>query len=286
MNILMTCNEKFSFGLVVTLYSLLKNTNENVYLYLSGINKDSLKNKKGIKKYIKSKRLIIDNVDHLFKKEEEHFSSFVRERFPIVSIHRILAMFLIKDIDRLLYLDSDLLIQNDLKDFYYQDLTTSIVAIKDFENEKRLEGKIDFPYFNSGVLLFNLERIRKNYIIEDIYKILKENPNDIYYPDQDILNLMFNKDKSIADFSYNHQIRDFFNEDSNLLVKENIIHYVGMPKPWMHRFDKKNLIKIYWKYAIKCSNCFRYLSLLLGRRIFRILVWCNHLRKRLFKHGK
>jgi len=62
-------------------------------------------------------------------------------------------------LDRVLYLDADLLIQGDIKNFYYAPMTACITAIAD------AYLSTVYPHFNSGVILYDLKRIREKNIV-------------------------------------------------------------------------------------------------------------------------
>lgn len=167
-------------------------------------------------------------------------------------------------VDRVLYLDVDIIINKSIYDFYFMDMQDSdIVACRDFsrvlheeftDERKELFSHIkdeeEFVYFNSGVMLVNISKLRGSVCGMDYVKMAEQFQGRLFAPDQDILNLVHWKNTGLVDeFRY-----DFFNgclkglkaEEVNQLV--SIIHYAG-PKPWASNDMSFHANRIWWEYA-------------------------------------
>lgn len=112
------------------------------------------------------------------------------------------------DDERVIYLDTDTLVKSDLSEFFDWDLQGSpmaaipdiaaqrISATHDKERryfESKLNGRPLDTYFNSGVLLMDLDQFRRRGLGEKAIKIIFDNPK-LRFPDQDALNLALDGD--------------------------------------------------------------------------------------------
>ncbi|MBN1365993.1 MAG: glycosyltransferase family 8 protein [Syntrophaceae bacterium] len=160
---------------------------------------------------------------------------------------------LIPDQDKMLCLDSDVLIQKDLSDLFEININDYYAGVvKDFpliDNDLNIKN-----YFNSGVMLLNLKLLRENDTCTALLGIRKSAPN-LTFADQDCFNILFEKKvKSLPikyNFFYNFFSKfrnkytlDYINEcfgthySSLESIKEesSIIHMIGYDKPWIY-FD-------------------------------------------------
>ena len=118
----------------------------------------------------------------------------------------------------------------------------------------------DQVYFNSGVILFDIKRIKQTInddIIGDCFKRLEEK---IMYPDQDVLNVLYHrKVKYVNPNVYNNQLHLEWYQTSKA-VKEAvetsyILHFVTEFKPWKEKYCNI-LDRIYLKYLKKVNPFF------------------------------
>lgn len=151
-----------------------------------------------------------------------NFSSAIFYRIAIPNI-------LYKKVDKILYIDSDVLCIGELNLFENLDLNHKYIAcVEDSEissNYKRTIGlDSDFKYFNSGVMFININKWVDEQIFE---KFMKKITRQAYeYPDQDVLNILFNENNFYLPRQYNN----FREENLNNTI---LIHYVGWLKPWL-----------------------------------------------------
>ncbi len=161
------------------------------------------------------------------------------------------------DIDKLLYLDGDILINCDIAEIFDVDLEDKYVAaVRDLPQvllEPQLIGAeiSGTEYFNSGVMLLNLAKMRAESIKEKLIKIKKERTNDNLM-DQNVLNVAFKDSVVQLDLKYNvcycnytstkrlkyEKIKDYYRDDYSSLAKiksqAKIIHYSSFLKPWVY----------------------------------------------------
>ena len=166
------------------------------------------------------------------------------------------------DIDKVLYLDCDLIVNNSLEPLWSIDISDCpIAAVEDMwsgkdDNYIRLGYDKKYGYFNSGVLLINLKWWRENNICNNFIEYLKCHDN-LKFVDQDILNGMFYNNRKLLSFKWNVQDgllrRKPKVRESSIPTLQNeikspaIIHYTGSRKPW--DYDCINPYKeSYFKY--------------------------------------
>lgn len=167
------------------------------------------------------------------------------QHFKISTYFRIIAPTVLKHIDKLLYLDADIIIDGDITPLWNIDITEYVLAAVREESiialDKRLKMPDDYKYFNAGVILLNSKKVRDENKFESVIKYLKDNSEEILYLDQDALNAILYDEWLELDEKWNYH-NTFILKRNN--VKENIvmdnpiiIHYTGPLKPWHMESD-------------------------------------------------
>ena len=245
MNLLVTADEKYIPPLITALESFFEHhsgINTKLFIAHSAIPDTEIIN---LQKRFEDRIEIIN-----IKIDKAWFSDTpVLERLPKESFYRLLAFdFLPKDIDRCLYLDPDIYIRRSLTELYKTDLKGKYVAAashtygaKSTMNKARLN--IRNRYFNSGVMLMNLEEIRRDFTVQSVTECLEENIQKLIMGDQDLANLLFGERCVLVDEKiYNLDERTFEHNKKDYDIKwveENtaIIHYNGKFKPWLDGYE-------------------------------------------------
>ena len=153
----------------------------------------------------------------------------------IANYYRLLApQVLPLNIDKALYLDSDIIVRRSLTDLWNVDLADhALAAVED--RVESLARELGLPlgakYFNSGVLLMNLSYWRKHKIQERAIAFIKNNPLKVQYWDQDALNaILVNCWKQVPDtWNWNEQ---YVLRPGCALADPAIVHFCGIVKPW------------------------------------------------------
>ena len=116
-------------------------------------------------------------------------------RFGAAMWYRTVLPGLLPDVSRVLYLDVDTLVLARLDPLFELDLGgcyLAAVANVFMEFHRYRLAQLDFEpgeYFNSGVLLLNLEAIREGGFAERVRQMVQTNAGPLEWPDQDALNL-------------------------------------------------------------------------------------------------
>lgn len=175
-------------------------------------------------------------------------------------------------LDKVLYIDSDVLVLHDLSNIFNTDIEGKyLAAVKDpswfFENMHVVELGLEERgfYFNSGVMLMNLDKIRK----DNLVKALEDYTNNNFrtYMDQDALNVVVGKNVALLPFEAN-AINFFFEHvdmqtmgnfyDRNwqsyeqIFAPVTILHFASAKKPAGISVPKTEffymLQKLWYKY--------------------------------------
>ncbi len=167
--------------------------------------------------------------------------------FSIEMYYRLLAQFLLpEELDRVLWLDADIVVTKDLAPFYHQSFDGKLLcACQDKSDgnaelttiKEKLGLPPEHPYFNSGVLLLNLAALRHETTQAQIAQAAKTLSDRLTYPDQDILNTLYQgRVKYLPWQIYNYQV--LYERELDREVAENvaIYHYVGETKPWDYHY--------------------------------------------------
>jgi len=180
----------------------------------------------------------------------------VTSRYPKQMYYRILAArFLPRDLDRILYLDPDIVVINPLEGLYHTDFQGNLLCacthVKEFLsriNQMRLGTGERCPYLNSGVLLMNLEALRREQSLEEITAYVEQYGSRLTLPDQDILSALYGRRTILLDtmvYNLSDRVLGLYNmshrrEELRLVdwVRANsvIIHYCGRNKPWKENY--------------------------------------------------
>lgn len=148
--------------------------------------------------------------------------------------------------DRVLYLDCDIIVRHSLKSLFETDLTDVACGVVEDQcgDDIRLHNPIRMfsRYFNSGVLLMNLDYWRKNNVAAQLVSWIQHFEGRLLCPDQDALNVVLENKVRFIDYRYNFQqgfygSLDWLRADKwpNIHeAKKNpvIVHFTAGEKPW------------------------------------------------------
>lgn len=261
MNILVTLNSNYLKVLIVMLKSLAisnKRTKFDVYVMNNSLTQEDIT-------YLKENTFSNINIIDLKINDKELDKAPVTKRYPKEMYYRILAAYYLpKKVDKILYLDPDLVVINKLDklyktnlDNYYFTAASHIWGMLQTFNRIRLKMKSDDIYINSGVMLMNIKLLRSEQNKEDVYKFIKKNKHNLMLPDQDVISGLYaNKILPLDPYVYNMTEKllkqtYFLPHISERWIKDNsvIIHYCGRNKPWKKHY--KGCLNQFYEYYEK-----------------------------------
>ena len=240
--------------LSVTLKSLIENASKNYYYAIKILYTYVSENsKRKILKY-KSNNVGIEFVDLNYYLEEIKDKLYTRDYFTSATYFRLFIPDLYPQYDKAIYLDSDTIVLGDISDFYNIDLEDNLLgAISDasvrntpdfIEYVERVIGMSTYKnYFNAGVMIMNLDEMRK-FHFEEKFLYLLETVKYAVAQDQDYLNRLCKGRVKIIGEEWNRMPMP-----SNEVKDEDIklLHFNHMFKPW--HFDDVMFQDEFWKYA-------------------------------------
>lgn len=255
-NILVALNDNYMIPLLIMLESLFQHETSpvNLYMFYSDM---SSRNLRRLRRLIESRgsQFFPVAVSKCFFTETPVIRYFSKEMY-----YRLLCGVLLpKHIRRVLYLDPDLLVRGPLLPLYQMKFQgQTIIGVADNavnnlfpEQKKRLGLSEEDVYFNSGVLLFDLEKMRTEFDLKAFERMTDECREVLSYPDQDMINLYFRGKIREAPriFNYNTGYGSIRGMIQYLIGKRDgkdpiIVHYMGEPKPWQPSYFGK----YFWEY--------------------------------------
>ncbi len=179
-------------------------------------------------------------------------------RLGMASYWRLLVGTALPDaISRTLWLDSDLIVLRDLAALWNtpldgkligaaQDLTVPYVSsARGLRHYRRLGLTGREPYFNSGVMVIDLDQWRRQRVSDRVLGYLRSFAREVYYHDQDGLNAVlagrwkpldprWNLIECVAGQPFFHPEHLRADEYRSLVADPWIVHYAGPWKPWTH----------------------------------------------------
>lgn len=226
--------------------------------------------------YIMSKDLVEDDLQIIYRniKHNSYHITLIKfddrmlkgapisKRYPLEIYYRIFAAKVLPaSIDKILYLDPDIVIINKIDELYNLNLGDNLFIgathVRSFlrkVNQIRLKAKPHVPYINTGVILMNLTLLRRDLNEEDVYRFIKRNKYKLQLPDQDIIFALYGERIKLVDhLKYNLSDRSLtvynISHKKKLdlaWVKANtaIIHYLGRNKPWKKRY--RGILNIFY----------------------------------------
>ncbi|MGM9662185.1 MAG: glycosyltransferase family 8 protein [Oscillospiraceae bacterium] len=251
MNLLFAINRKFTALLCVCLRSIVKNGGAERYdayiLHsdLGGEEEERIRREAG-----GAVRC------HFITVDEAIFEGFPETgRYPKQIYYRLASPLLLpRELDRILYLDVDLVVINSLEELYRMDFEGNYYVacshVRDFLtrfNQVRLGVEGDVPYINTGVMLMDLPLLRRDLTIERIRETARKKMHTFMLPDQDLLTVMHGEHIKLVDplrYNLSDRILGLYNANPRNKpldlewVRENsvVIHYCGKNKPWNENY--------------------------------------------------
>ncbi len=248
------CDENYVMPTVVAISSVIINKNrEDVYDIYVVSNNLSFESTEILKKLeSESAKIIIVKTGNSSKYDRFAMKNYYVTTTALYKFE--LPNLLPAGLEKVLYLDGDIIAQKDVAPIFNEDIENVYAGvIKDFVVE--LKVRDDFrqrlninheSYFNSGVLLFNLKKLREDNIPESLFQY--RNSHNDKYMDQDTFNVVLKENiKYLSPFynfmsacwAYNKdEIADYYKigmvDTKYEWIKDAlIIHYTGL-KPWKY----------------------------------------------------
>ena len=236
----MSCDDNYVVHLCVVIASILNNTESKIHFIVLAPNL-SEENKQKIATVCGDNELNIVNTSVKL----DNFSN-VEIKCGHISLSTC-SRFFIPQLDfpyeKGVYLDCDVVVNGDIKELFDIDLGENYTAAVDDFISKDYSAKLGIGrYFNAGVLLLNIAKMRSENAVEKILAALETHGNTIKYADQDILNLVFGQKVLflpprfgvVSPYFRGRKTKYFSKEEiSAAIYNPLVIHFTGPDKPWV-----------------------------------------------------
>jgi lipopolysaccharide biosynthesis glycosyltransferase len=189
------------------------------------------------------KSYVSDNKHDIFfytidEKQLSHFT--LNDNWTHAVYYRLLFPFLIPgEVERLLYIDTDTLVVNDLRPLYDTPLEGFPVgAVYDnyVVNNPAIGIEGEGNYFNSGMLLMDIPKWKEQQISERAFDYLNKYPERISYVDQDALNAVLkdNWKKLPLQFNvlYSYIPQDIARSALDTFISDKTLLHFTLQRPW------------------------------------------------------
>lgn len=190
---------------------------------------------------------------HFIVIDTDFFAWFsIQKHLTQAAYYRLLIADILPGLDKILYLDSDVIIKSDISELYAIDITDyALAAVEQYGQHrfKELNMPKDAKYFNSGVMLINTKRRREAALSQSLISFVQQYPHKLYNQDQDALNAVLQGSWLPLPLKYNYMTLlpkiypvNYHEWDKTI----SIIHYTRL-KPWNYLCTNP-LKKEYFRY--------------------------------------
>ena len=277
----MSLNNNYTYPIMVAITSILLNSKQTTFIHMhilfgNDVEKDNIKKILSLQKLKINSDIKFHNIGNNFKGWKHK-----KKRLTVASFYRSIIGEIIKNIPKIIYLDGDTLTYNDLTDMYNLNMTNlyfrGVRELISYRKEKHINRS---KFICAGVMLMNLELIRKNHVFNSFKKYYYYyNKKGKLLGDQHIINALFRKNigflppkfgmwfinekdiqkyKKLKPLIYNEkELRESIN-------KPVIRHLWGKTKdgflyekPWL--LKKYYKIKVEWNYYAKKTGHYSFI---------------------------
>ena len=272
-NILLSTDDNYVMPTGVLMTSICQNTKSKITFYIMTNADFKDESKAALKRNIVmyNQQIVFIPVESSVTKDFPFGRPDQPKHVSIATYYRLLITKLLpEDIDKIIYLDGDMIVMDDIEKYFNEDIegyAVGAVIDQDMEENVRNE-RLGYPkeegYFNAGSLLINLKYWREHHVYEEFIRVMHEKADIIIFHDQDVLNYTFHNQKRWISPRYNIQTNFLvakkisqYSEDVISAIKNPLVIHFCMrgSKPWMIRCDNPfTKIWLYYKHLSIWSN--------------------------------
>lgn len=256
MNILFATDEKFAEICTVAMRSIAINDDgvhffviqDRVSDFSMSKMKDSLRGFNCEITFIKAERV------------EEKFNVNIKSGiWPLTTLQRLfLCNYLPSDLNKILYLDCDIIARKSVRSLYDLDLKNDefCAAVPDCVSDmcrRNIGISNTSTYFNAGVLLINLDLWRREKVSNKFLEIINKKEGKLQYLDQDVMNIAFENKIKVVDAKYNVTSFEYAYGYDELMFYHNANHYIDKTEfenavndPYIFHFTNDMLLTRPW----------------------------------------
>lgn len=280
-NIVFSINDSYIYFGYVAIISLIENIKTkrqyNIYVFVTGLEKKNIH----LLESLSGREVKVSCIDISNLISGIHLESSLH--LTIETYYRLFIPLILPQCDKVLYLDSDMVILDDVAKIYDTDMEGKPVAavpdvFSSILQEHSVEiGNLDYKKtFNAGVLLMDTKKFEEEKIREKCLRLLEEDYNrkirKLIFADQDALNLVLYENTTRLEPRWNCQYQyawrpEFVDEEYRKEYLESlehaaILHYAGTKKPWMYPTLPKS--DVFWNIAARTPVFTKLMDTIIG----------------------
>lgn len=251
-------DDKYVKFMMVTMQSVIDNASPKYLYKMYVLHCDITAESQERVKRMETKNCHIEFVDvsDELKKIEKKIS--LRDYYTATTYYRFFIAELFPEYDKVLYVDSDTVVREDIANLYKYDLGKHYIgAVRDQivvqhdlygDYTEKVLGISRGAYFNAGVVLINCDLFRKKHMLKQFVELLGTY-TFVVAQDQDYLNILCKDNVLWLDPRWNAQMPGnlSFEED-----KAKLVHYNLAEKPWHYKDCRMG--SYFWEYAKKSDS--------------------------------
>lgn len=282
--IVLAANNSFVPILSTCIQSIIEKSSSQYFYGLYILHTDIPKEKQDI---IKRQTIHYENIKILFINVSAVVSGYqlrAKAHISTETFFRFISLELMKNYEKIIYLDCDTIVQRDIAELYHIDIGKCMAGAasdpdfigqcfkKNIDTGKYAKEflKIDpMTYFQAGVLIINIAAFREKYSMDDLLALSED--TRYRYSDQDVLNIVCNENWFNIGMRWNmltdcdhtrisnvirYAPKSILEEYEEARINPFIIHYAGFMKPW-NRLGE-DFGDVFWKVARR-SGCYEEL---------------------------
>lgn len=266
-NICLTVNSRYIRYTIIMLTSLYEN-NENGSINLYVVQRDFTDDDKRLVRDLTEQ---FSNTVEFIWADPDDYKEFAPNFLREILFRLKIPSYITEELDRVLMLDVDLVVNGNLRELYEMDFEDCCFAaapnmlgkgvVLERNRDWYPKDRKDWTHYNTGVLLWNLKKLRSDYPKEFLMK--KGLESGIVAPtfEEELINILFGEGKILPlrpeiwnyiPALYEYDIRDdytIYGTNEELLKKCRIIHFAQL-SPW-NTGVKTDPFRIWWDYAKK-----------------------------------
>jgi len=267
MNLLFAFDQNYVKQFLCTFRSVLyhhsKNISLTIFILYLDTTKDNQKNVIQLQTDLENLRKIKSFDDNIILFDHQRVTNFpikVNDHVSLATYIRLfITQYLPDNVDKIIYLDSDLIIRTSLHVLWEKDLKDNYLAAVSqgrknpeqfYRHYYNFKGftRDKFIIFNAGVLVINLKLWRKDKLLDKFIPFIKDNHKHLRFHDQDVLNCLCMDKWLKLNWKWNYYLNIKHSPDQRI-NDSKIIHYNSSDKPWNSDYtnDAKKYWTKYWK---------------------------------------
>lgn len=264
MDILLCSNNKFYKPMLILIHSIMKNNfNISFHIFHEQIDLDNINSLIDFVEEAGNKIEIYNISDVEIGKNIQGYLNTNATKFTYVTFLPLFAIELLNKLDRVLYLDIDMIVDGSLDKLWNMDFDGNyFIAVENQISQSSLESRKDMlfydsyddNYINAGMLLMNLKELKKTVNMHFILENLSKHKHRFRSLDQDFINMFWHKQIKLADIRYNLCCTETKGLAIRKSVEPVILHWPAKHKLWEELPGRHHVFYWHLETYLKYTN--------------------------------